>query len=422
MGHCRTISMAMVLTTRGWWASSTRSSSLPGKDHQGSCGATGWTTSIGAYCRAWCGFDGNSGIVHWKQHIGIEYHHIGPLSMVPAKITSRLPIFLGHLARAYTRLHLIATLHFISKPLWRKHPPLLAENNLEQTIISLNRTLARPWSKSRPRPWAWPGEAQWKAGGWGRRGGSWDKWTRSGDQSSKSRKNEKKQQKEKTEKGRRQPEDGWDCQARQGQDFLAGVCPRPMPKARAQSQGQGTCCERPAQKSAARLPNRPRSLSSLTSPRTSGRASTTSSPKGFQTWGGRWIQRMSRQQLGKKMQAIKSVFEKCIADKVKRQSSLQPPFYKFCAAAFRQHALTATKPRWISCRCGWASSVIISERHCSAACLFSIGWAGWAGFFERKKGPLQYTFPCKKKGWWQECWRNSDPKLPKHDWFFPYKS
>ena len=82
----------------GWWASSTRSSSLPGEDHQGSCGATGWTTSIGAYCRAWCGFDGYSGIVHWKQHIGIEYHHIGPLSMVPSKDYFKATNILGHLA------------------------------------------------------------------------------------------------------------------------------------------------------------------------------------------------------------------------------------------------------------------------------------------------------------------------------------
>ena len=62
-------------------------------------------------------------------------------------------------------------------------------------------------------------------------------------------------------------------------------------------------------------------------------------PQVSRTWGGRWIPEDESSAAWKKMQAIKRVFENCIASKVNRQSSLQPPFYKFCAAAFRQHAL-----------------------------------------------------------------------------------
>ena len=151
----------------------------------------------------------------------------------------------------------------------------------------------------------------------------------------KPRKNEKKQKDETTEK----------TETDEGDKIGTGKAPRRVVKAKAKAKDKNAkpktkavALKRPA-KSAAR-PSKSAKISESDKPKDKPQEQAPPpAPKGSRTWGGRWIPEDESSAAWRKMQAIKRVFEKCIADKVTRQSSLQPPFYKFCAAAFREHAV-----------------------------------------------------------------------------------
>ena len=65
------------------------------------------------------------------------------------------------------------------------------------------------------------------------------------------------------------------------------------------------------------------------------------------TWAGRWIP--SDPIALSKFQAIQSIFNECIAPKVRSQSSLQSPFFKVCNSAFKALSSTAKDEDYKAC-------------------------------------------------------------------------
>lgn len=57
------------------------------------------------------------------------------------------------------------------------------------------------------------------------------------------------------------------------------------------------------------------------------------------TWAGRWIPEDESSASFRKFQAIRKVFDLYVAPKLVRQSAAQPPFFKVCTAAFREHGV-----------------------------------------------------------------------------------
>ena len=61
--------------------------------------------------------------------------------------------------------------------------------------------------------------------------------------------------------------------------------------------------------------------------------------KAARTWAGRWIPEDESSASFRKFQAIRKVFDLYVAPKLVRQSAAQPPFFKVCTAAFREHGV-----------------------------------------------------------------------------------
>ena len=224
----------------------------------------------------------------------------------------------------------------------------------------------------------------------------------------KSRKNEKKQQKEKTEKEEGNQKTGEIAKQDKGKTTPRRRVPKANAKSKsAKPKGKAPVAKRPAQKSAARpsksakiveQPDKSKDKPDEQAP--------PPAPKGFQNMGWPldprgWVVSSLEEDAG---------HQECLWEVHRRQSEAAVVF----AAALLQVLCCglSSARRWQRRslagsvgRRGWASSVIISERHCSQLVFLVLVGQGWAGFFEEKKDPLQYTFPCKKKGWGQECWR-----------------